>query len=208
MKIKGWQYALFIGSIGALVIYINRKSLSKYTSIKAWQDLLVNFANKWENVAEYGYNASFSNEVFQKMLEKVGWRSGESWCMYFAKAVHVETFPKDVDKINKVLNGLTQGSFNNAKNDKSGTYKVITSGEPQKGDIAIWVHLDDASKGHAAIVTSLNSNNTFNTIEGNTNQAGSREGDKVLKKVRALTYGKPMPNSTLALRGFIRKINA
>jgi len=124
--------------------------------------------------------------------------------MYLAKAVHVETFKKQTNAINKVLNGSTQLSWKNAKNDTSGTYKVITSGKPQKGDIVIWQSVKDPSKGHAGIVINRGTD-TFTTIEGNTNLSGSSEGDKVLKKVRPLQYNKTIPNSSLKLLGFIRK---
>lgn len=162
-------------------------------------------AEKWVGITEKGNNAAFSNEVFEAMMKSVGWRSGEAWCMYLAKAIHIETFPKDRDKINKILNGSTQLSWQNAKKDTSGTYKVITSGKPQRGDIAIFQRVSDTSKGHAAIVISRDGN-TFKTIEGNTNNGGSSEGDKVLAQTRQLDYNKTQPNSSLKLLGFIRKI--
>jgi len=124
--------------------------------------------------------------------------------MYLAKAIHIETFPKDKDKINKLFTGSTQQSWQNAKKDTSGLYKVITSGQPQRGDIAIWQRVTDASKGHAAIVIARGGD-TFKTIEGNTNNGGSSEGDKVLVQTRKLDYNKTQPNSSLKLLGFIRK---
>jgi len=163
------------------------------------------FAKKWVGVSERGFNASFSNDVFQAMLKNVGWKGGDAWCMYFAKAVHYETFPKDKDKINKILVGSTQKSWDNVSKDTTNTYKLITSGKPKLGDIVIWQRVDDKSKGHAGVVIKSGID-TFTTVEGNTNSGGSSEGDRVLIKQRPLKYGEKMPNSNLRLRGFIRKI--
>jgi hypothetical protein len=161
-------------------------------------------AKKWVNVGENGVNASFTNSVFQEMMKKVGWKSGEAWCMYLAKAVHMDAFKKESANINSILTGSTQTSWNNAKNDTTGTYKVVTSGNPQKGDIAIWQNTSNPSTGHAGIVIGR-SGETFKTVEGNTNLAGSREGDKVLIKERPLAYGEKISGSNLKLLGFIRK---
>lgn len=162
------------------------------------------YASKWVGITEEGANQGFSNKAFQQMMKDIGWRGGEQWCMYFAKLVHVNTFPKEADKIRKILVGNTQNSFKNALNDKTGTYKVITSGRPQRGDIVIWQRTNDTSKGHAGVVVGFKGDKMI-TVEGNTNLAGAAEGDAVLKKERPMEIGKTIPNSTLRLRGFIRK---
>lgn len=163
------------------------------------------YAKRWVGVSEYGFNAAFSNKVFEDMMRDMGWKGGEAWCMYFAKAVHYNSFKKDAQKIDKILTGSTQGSFVNASKDTTKTYKVVTSGRPRLGDIAIWQRVDNPSKGHAAVVIKPKGA-TFMTVEGNTNAGGSSEGDKVLIKERPLKYGEQLPNSSLKLRGFIRKI--
>jgi hypothetical protein len=183
---------------------INKKRFSfKTTSL----DNLLGFTEKWVGINETGANKSFADKVFEDMLKKVGWISGQAWCMYFAKAVHWESFPKDRANIQKILRGGTQKSFNNAKNDKTGTYTVITSGQPKLGDIAIWQNLKKPSEGHAGIVIK-SFGDSFETVEGNTNKEGSREGTSVLKKIRPLNYGKTPSKSGLKLLGFIRKVNA
>jgi len=193
---------LTLGAI-AVITWVNRASITKYA--KSIWDNLTGFATKWVGVDESGANTSFANKVFEDMLKKVGWKSGESWCMYFAKAVHWETFPKDRANIQSILNGSTQRSFTNAQNDKTGTYTVITSGQPKLGDIAVWQKVSSPAYGHAGIVIK-SSGDSFETIEGNTNKEGSREGTSVLKKTRPLKYGETAPNSDLKLKGFIRKI--
>lgn len=162
------------------------------------------YAQKWVGIKEVGQNKGFSNAAFQQMMKDIGWKGGEQWCMYFAKMVHVNTFPKEAADIRKILVGNTQNSFKNALNDKTGTYKVITSGRPKKGDIVIWQRTNDTSKGHAGVVIGFKGDKMI-TIEGNTNLAGAAEGDAVLQKERNMEIGKTEPKSTLRLRGFIRK---
>lgn len=53
---------------------------------------------------------------------------------------------------------------------------------PQPGDIAVFL----PRLSHIGIVESV-SGKTLNTIEGNTNDAGSREGDGVYRKQRAIS---------------------
>lgn len=162
------------------------------------------FAQKFVGIGEFGANKGFTDSVFQSMMKHVGWKGGEAWCMYFAKAVHYETFKNDQDKIMRILNGSTQRSWQNVLNDASGTYRAVTSGRPRKGDIAIWQNSSNRSLGHAGVVI-RSGRDKFVTVEGNTNLAGSREGDRILEKERPLTYGKAIPGSNLVLLGFIRK---
>lgn len=53
---------------------------------------------------------------------------------------------------------------------------------PARGDIFIMDH--GHGVGHTGIVESVNSDKGLNTIEGNTNDTGSREGFEVLRKFR------------------------
>lgn len=57
--------------------------------------------------------------------------------------------------------------------------------EPQPGDIAI--HLNDDETGHCGIVDSATETDIM-SVEGNTNAAGSREGDRVAFKTRPRIY--------------------
>lgn len=207
MEIKPYHKLFLFGSIGLLIAFLQRERLKKgYRYVKdKFDDLLASFAEEWVGVKEIGDNQSFANQVFQSMMKKVGWQSSDAWCMYFAKAVHYEVFKQYRDRINALLNGSTQRSFNNAKNDSSGTY--TTTSTPAKGDIAIWQRTDDPSKGHAAIVVKVNTNGTINTIEGNTDGFGTSEGDGVYRKTRPSAVGTLAgTGSKLKLRGYIHKI--
>lgn len=211
MQIKTWHKVLFFGSITAFVVYASREKLfsgARYIKNK-FGDLVSAFAGKWVGVKEIGDNQAFGNDVFQAMMKAVGWRSSDQWCMYFAKAIHYNVFkdnPTEQAKIDKVLVGNTQQSFTNAKNDTSGTYEAITSGSPKVGDIVIFRHSNKPSTGHAGVVIKVNSNNTMETIEGNTSESNISSGEYVAKKNRTSVIGKSI-GGDLVIRGFIRKLN-
>lgn len=209
MQVKTWHKVLFFGSIGGLILYLQRDKIFKaykYTKNK-FGELVSMFASQWVGVEEIGNNQSFANSAFQSMMNQVGWHSTDQWCMYFAKAIHFNVFkdnPTEQAKINKILGGSSQQSYNNAKNDKSGTYTI--SDTPKIGDIIIFQHKNAPSTGHAGVVVKVNNDNTVTTIEGNTSDKNISDGDLVAKKTRTSVIGKSI-GGDLALRGFIRKLN-
>jgi surface antigen len=209
MEIKTWHKVLFFGSITAFIIYASRQKIvsgAKYVQEK-FGDLVSAFAGKWVGVKEIGNNQAFGNKVFEAMMKAVGWKSSDEWCMYFAKAVHYDVFkdqPQVQSNIQKILTGSTQQSFVNAKNDKTGTY--TTSNTPKIGDIIIWQRSTVPWKGHAGIVTAVK-DGMVETIEGNTDSKDLSNGQYVAKKLQKSTVGSRMPDSTLVVRGYIRKLN-
>lgn len=54
---------------------------------------------------------------------------------------------------------------------------------PQRGMLFVW---NSNGAGHIGFVTRVNSNGTFETIEGNTNNDGSRNGYKVCRRTRSV----------------------
>lgn len=109
----------------------------------------------------------------QKYLNSVGIESPSPWCMGFvywcfdeaAKEMGVE------NPLIKTGHVLTQWRKTPKK------YKVV--GKPQKGDIGIMDF--GGGKGHTFIVSGV-SGDKVNTIEGNSNDEGSREGYEVCRK--------------------------
>ena len=85
------------------------------------------------------------------MLKDSGWKSGEAWCMYYAKSIYKKALPKLADQIQKELSGSTQGTWNKINSGDSELFKTVTSGKPKVGDIVIWRRLNDSSKGHAQL---------------------------------------------------------
>ncbi|MDI1233194.1 MAG: CHAP domain-containing protein [bacterium] len=149
-------------------------------------------------VTEIKGNQGFSNPAFEALMKAAGWIKGQAWCMYLARMVWKNTMPELVwNEAKKLISGSTQGSYNAVKNSKSNV--IFITDRPQKGFIAVWQSKMNPTLGHAGIVKSVNADNTFNDVEGNTNRLDSREGEGVYAKKRNLTG----ISSDLLLRGFI-----
>lgn len=119
----------------------------------------------------------------EKFLSSVGLGKGYSWCMAFVYWNVIQACLK-LNVSNPLLKtGGVLAQYNSPKNKKF----VI----PQSGDIFIM----DFGKGtgHTGIVEYV-LNDTIHTIEGNTNDDGSREGYEVCRRVR----------KTASIKGFIR----
>jgi hypothetical protein len=199
---KGLKITLIVGGIltvASLAIFINNRRRK-----------IKRISKSFQGVEEVGNNQSFSDETLKEMLKDSGWKSGEAWCMYYAKAIYKRALPKLADQIQKDLSGSTQGTWNKIKNGDSEIFETVTSGNPRVGDIVIWRRVNDSSKGHAGIVIRPNSSkypNGYTTVEGNTNYDPSFQGEGDLVDIlqHELKYGET--NDTykgLKLLGFIR----
>lgn len=110
-----------------------------------------------------------------KIIIEAGQKDGEAWCAYFTEAIFVET-------LRALFSASAVQTFHNFKN---AGYEI--SETPIVGALVIWQRYKDGKptwQGHAGIVTKVNHDGSFLSIEGNTNSAGSREGDSVQEKVR------------------------
>lgn len=129
-----------------------------------------------------GSNAGIDVE---KYLKSVGLGKGYSWCMAFVYWCYLEASIQTAAKntLKKTGGVLAQWNTIDSKYKKQ---------EPQVGDVFIM----DFGKGlgHTGFVTKILPNKKVETIEGNTNDDGSREGYKVCLRTRNLS----------TIKGFIR----
>lgn len=129
-----------------------------------------------------GSNAGIDVE---KYLKSVGLGKGYSWCMAFVYWCYLEASIQTATKntLKKTGGVLAQWNTIDSKYKKQ---------EPQVGDVFIM----DFGKGlgHTGFVTKILPNKKVETIEGNTNDDGSREGYKVCLRTRNLS----------TIKGFIR----
>ena len=167
-------------------------------------DNVVGIAKQYVGEKEKSANTGFNNSQFEADMKSVGWASGSSWCVYFAKLMWKKALassnPKVWNAANSLIGGNSQATWANFVNDKSGLFK--TSNVPKVGSIAIWQNYDNGTgkpTGHAGIVTSVGSTK-FATIEGNTNNDGSANGDGVYARERSYNFS---VNNGLRLKGFI-----
>lgn len=167
------------------------------------------FAKKFEGIKEIKGNMGFTDETLSKMITEVGFKPGEAWCAYFVKAVYKKIYPNNKN-IEKILSASTYVTWDNAKNDKTGTFSVHEKdSNPKKGDIVIWEMWSGGNRigGHTGIVIKGRHKNkqgidVFSTIEGNTSYTGNpAEGEGVLEKEHQFTWDEP----SWKLKGFIRR---
>lgn len=144
-------------------------------------------ANK--GVREVGKNAGPDVEKYQK---SVGLGKGNPWCAAFVSWCHMTS--KGLSKPAKWCSGSAVSLYQVAS--RSSTVVKVT---PADADFQnkvkpgmVWSRAQDATaaaaarkgawcQGHTGIVVKVDSVG-FHTIEGNTNAAGSREGDGVYRK--------------------------
>jgi hypothetical protein len=132
-----------------------------------------------------------------KALKAAGHNNGEAWCSYFQEAVFCEAFPDKNAELRKLFSASTIQTYKNFVAEKYDVHDY-----PLVGDLVIWQRYKEGVKqwqGHAGLVINVHSDGSFSTIEGNTNSAGSREGDSVQYKIRRLTRMK----TGLNVLGFI-----
>jgi hypothetical protein len=113
-------------------------------------------------------------------LKSVGLRPGYAWCMAFIYWC-VEQAAKELNEINPLVKtGGVLRQWNEVKLRKlSSRDRAI-----KPGDIFIMDY--GKGLGHAGFVERVG-NGIIHTIEGNTNEGGSREGYKVTRRQRLLT---------------------
>ena len=155
-----------------------------------------------ENQGWYKLGTAERDVELEARFSMLGWRSGYAWCSLFAKLVWLESLPEPLGReaMKMISPGAVQ-TWNNAA-----TFGWMRGSVPIPGAIAIWGHKTNGKfdgRGHAGICVSepyvrSSAGQMFLTIEGNTNEAGGREGDCVAQKERAIKSSGP-----LVLKGFI-----
>lgn len=121
-----------------------------------------------------GSNSGPEVEIY---LKSVGLGKGYAWCMAFVYWCVSEASKKTAhpNLLNKTAGVLAQWN-------RSSKLRVST---PQPGDIFIMDY--GKGLGHTGIVTRVLPTNKIETIEGNTNSKGSREGQEVAKRIRPIS---------------------
>ena len=120
-------------------------------------------------------------------LKSVGLGTGYSWCMAFIYWCFSEAARVNGDIAPLVKTGGVLAAWNKA--DKK--YRVI--GEPQSGDIGIMSFGN--GNGHTFIVEKVAAG-VLQTIEGNSNNDGSRNGVEVVRHQRQM--------SNKLIKGYLR----
>lgn len=131
---------------------------------------------------ELSGNSGFVNPKFEHEMHEEGWLKGQAWCSLFTKVVFKNVYPEKSDEFDKLFSASAVQTF---KNFESAAYPI--NNLPREGNLVIWQQMKDGKpqwQGHAGIVVKLKSSWEFESVEGNTNEAGGREGVTVAVKER------------------------
>ena len=163
---------------------------------------IVNVAKGFIGQKEIKGNQGFQDEAFDKKMRSVGFQTGQAWCSYFAELVWVDAYADKPDFLKFIKKQFSGSSYRTLQNFKQ-LGMVDQVAEP--GSVVIWRKRKSGKYtnfGHVGIVVKATEDH-FVSIEGNTNEAGSREGDVVAEKKRSYSWTK---TSGLELAGFIHPI--
>lgn len=144
-------------------------------------------AEKYVGQTEIKGNMGFTNPEFEKSMKSVGWKVSYQWCALFSELVWHEAFQGDENMLKIIKDKFSASAFKTFLNfDKVG----MTSKTPEVGSVVIWRQVKKGVPqwtGHAGIVTEVHKDH-FVSIEGNTNDAGGREGYIVAVKKRKYSF--------------------
>jgi len=160
---------------------------------------LAETARKYIGQMEMIGNIFSPNTDFGKKLHAVGQKDGDAWCSLFGELVAKEADPTNFKIYDSLFSASAVQTF---KNFRSHGYKIIYKAQPDT--IVVWqrfINGKESWQGHLGITDTVLDNNMFNAIEGNSNEAGAREGKIVNSKLRSLAYH---TENGLRLLGFIK----
>jgi hypothetical protein len=160
---------------------------------------IVEIAKQYIGKKEKPGNTGFVDPVMEKDMKAVGWEAGWAWCAGFIEMICWKAYPI---RIAELKGHFVPSAVNTYRNLLKAGYK--TSMVPEVGAFVFWQRVKDGMgqwQGHCGIVSEVTDSKTFKSIEGNTNGAGSREGDGVYEKQRTV---KADVQDGLKVIGFIK----
>ena len=161
---------------------------------------IVQTANSFLGQEEIRGNLGFKDKTFEEYMAAVGWKKKQAWCSYFVELVWKLAFVHDQNLIRELNRLFSASAVETWVFFLSSDW--ITSNIPSEGSLAVWQKYKKGVShwsGHIGIVISHDDKH-FTTIEGNTNDDGSREGYEVAEKHRKYSW---KVNNGLRLLGFI-----
>ena len=171
---------------------------------------IVEVALSYEGEKELKGNSGWENKSLQDEMIISGWQKGQAWCSYLAEVVWCEAY----EELSPVMVASLRSLFSaNAVQTHDNFWKsnFITNDVPVKGALVIWKHMKGNEpnfvretqwiRGHIGIVIDDNKGQeTFITLEGNSNSSGGREGVEVARQTRSFDF---LKENGLQLMGFV-----
>lgn len=171
---------------------------------------IVEIVSKLEGEKELKGNSGWINKDLEKEMVISGWLTGQAWCALLGETVWRKAYeqvnPPLLEEIEKLFSANAVDTWN-----KFWLSDFIANDEPVDGAIVIWKKVKEGQAcfvgtspwitGHAGIVIdNKKGQNTFTTLEGNSNSSGGREGIEIARQERGYDFAK---ENGLQLMGFI-----
>ena len=179
------------------------------------REKLVFVAKNFVGEKEIKNNQGFQTLWVDAVMRKAGFQNGWAWCMIAVEAIYKTALTllfretgrqiKPLyDEVVKKINPSTQRTYDNFAKSESAYFTVLTQRQAtyedlQVGDIVIFRQANRPLFGHAGIIIETHKDH-FITVEGNTNDSGSAEGNEFCIKERTIEAD----GSGLDVRGFIQ----
>jgi hypothetical protein len=129
-------------------------------------------------------NTGFQDAEHEKRLLAVGWQRGWAWCACQLEAWAWEAYPEKKEQIKGLFVASAVNTFRNLVQAGFKKHDI-----PKAGTFVFWQKYEDgkaAWTGHCGVVSSVINETTFKSIEGNTSNSGSRNGDGVYELTRTV----------------------
>lgn len=174
---------------------------------KELQQNVIDFARSLVGIKEVPGNKGWYSKLrpelaewFEKKMKEVGWKYTQPWCAYTGELVWSVIYDP-IDEYQEMIDRLCSGSATKTLNqfEEDGW---PTGTVPVPGSLVVWCNMKNGREhwsGHLGVCTSFNDSG-FTAVEGNTNAAGSREGDGIYEKDRTYSF---TAKKGLRLKGFI-----
>lgn len=145
---------------------------------------IVDIARSYVGKKEKPGNTGFFDAEMEAELKAVGWQAGWAWCAGLLEAIVWKAYPEQKEKVKGLF---VPSAVNTYRNLLRAGYK--SSLTPEVGALVFWQRMKEGMaqwQGHCGVVVEVIDGTTFKSVEGNTNGAGSREGDGVYEKSRVV----------------------
>jgi hypothetical protein len=143
---------------------------------------IVEIAKSYLGKKEKPNNSGFVDPEMERELREVGWVPG--WCACILEVIVWKTYPEKKESIRGLF---VPSAVNTYRNLLRVGYK--SSLVPTVGSLVFWQRIKEGVKqwqGHCGVVVEVISGTEFISVEGNTNESGSREGDGFYQKRRTV----------------------
>jgi len=161
---------------------------------------IISYADSYIGQEEIKGNQGFKNEDFDTKMREMGFKNGYAWCVLFCELCWKEGYRDFAKEYLPLLDEeITAGAVRTWRHFKNLGW---TSQRPKVGSIVIWQKYNNGeptTQGHASILKEY-VGDYITTTDGNTNDAGGREGYIVAEKKRKMDFNK---EKGLRLLGFI-----